>query len=506
MSDIVLELRNITKTFGSLVANDHVSLQVQRGSVHAIVGENGAGKSTLMNIITDILKADSGEILLNGEPVVFKNPTDAAAHGIGMVYQEFMLCNELSVLDNVMLGFEKKRGVFIDKKKIRATVQDICDSYHFPLPLDALIKDLPVAVLQQVEIVKVLYRGAEVIIMDEPTSVLTPQGIEGLFTAIRFLVSKGKTVLFITHKLKEIFAIADYITVLRDGRVVANCVPSEITEAQLCRMMVGRDVELEAEKLPCHPRETVLSVKNLAVKDERGLLRVNHVDFEVRAGEIVGIAGVAGSGQRELVNALCGMVDPEKGSEILLCGENMMDKSVREHMQKGMGYIPQDRMGAGCARNMSLWENCIMGYHICHGFRRKGLVSRQQANQFTEEVLQEFHVKASSIHSRAGELSGGNIQKMIVGREFSQQKKLYIIEDPTRGIDVGAIEFIWRKIIAMASEGAAILLVSHELNEVMQLSDRILVAYNGSLFPGGTHGELSAEQLGILMAGGGENA
>lgn len=502
MSDYVLELRNITKTFGTLIANDHISLRIKRGSVHAIVGENGAGKSTLMNIITDILKADSGEIILNGEPVVFKNPTDAAAHGIGMIYQEFMLCNEFSVLDNIMLGFEETRAGFIDKKKIRSKVQEICDSYHFPLPLDALVKDLPVSVLQQVEIVKVLYRGAEIIIMDEPTSVLTPQGIEGLFSAIRFLVSKGKTVLFITHKLKEIFAIADYITVLRDGRAVADCIPSEITEAELCRMMVGRDVELEAEKLPCMPREAVLTVRNLYVKDDRGLLRVKGVDFEVRAGEIVGIAGVAGSGQRELVNALCGMTEPEKGGEIRLNGELINGKSVRDRMQKGMGYIPQDRMGSGCAKNMTLWENCIMGYHRCHGFKHRGIVNHAQATQFTKEVLQEFNVKASSVSSRAGELSGGNIQKMIVGREFSQQKRLYIIEDPTRGIDVGAIEFIWRKIIAMASEGAAILLVSHELNEVMQLSDRILVAYGGSLSDGGRNGELTAEQIGILMAGG----
>lgn len=502
MTDYILELREITKTFGSLVANDRIDMCVQRGTVHAIVGENGAGKSTLMSILTDIYKADSGEILLNGRSVTFKSPMDAVSHGIGMVYQEFMLCGDLSVLDNIMLGFERTRGIFLDKKKARAEVQAICSKYHFRLPLDALVRDLSVALLQQVEIVKVLYKGAELIIMDEPTSVLTPQGIDGLFEAIRNLIADGKTILFISHKLNEVFEIADNITVLKDGKVVGNCPVSAINKSALCALMVGREVALEAEKLPCNAGDVCLSVQHLSVKAPDGTMRVKDVSFDVRYGEIVGIAGVAGSGQRELVEALYGMCDAEKGGKVLFYGVDLTHASPRKHLLAGMGYVPQDRMGEGCAKNMSLWENAIMGYHISHGFRHKALISRKEANVFTDLIVEDFSVKRKSNADRIGTLSGGNVQKAIVGREFNQDKKLYIMEDPTRGIDVGAIEFIWKKMIDIAHRGAAVLLISHELNEIMQLSDRILVAFDGQLFDGGAHGERSDHELGILMTGG----
>ncbi len=502
MSEPILELINITKSFGTLIANDHINLRVERGKVHALVGENGAGKSTLMNIITDIYKADSGEIRLNGKPVSFVNPMDASAHGIGMIYQEFMLCGDLSVLDNIMLGFEEKTGIFINRKKARARIVKICEDYNFQIPLDAMVKDLPVAVLQQVEIVKVLYKGAEIIIMDEPTSVLTPQGIEGLFDAIRFLVKQGKAVIFITHKLKEVFAIADEITVLKDGRVSGNVLPDEVTEEQLCKLMVGRDVELDATKKECRKGELLLKVRDLRVKDSEGNLRLHGIDLDIHEGEIVGIAGVAGSGQRELVEAIYGMTDTEKGSVIELLGHNMIGKPPREHMMMGMGYIPQDRMGEGCARNMSIWENCIMGYHIRQGFKPRWLVDYKQVGEFTDTVIQEYKVKTKSASDKVNTLSGGNVQTLIVGREFAQDKRLYIIGDPTRGVDIGAIEFIWQKIIDIAQTGAAVLLVSHELREVMQLSDRIKVLFEGRLFDGGGFSELSDKELGILMTGG----
>jgi len=499
----VLQMKNIYKTFVSLIANNNITLNVERGTVHAIVGENGAGKSTLMNILTDIHNPDSGEIILNGEKVKFKDTLDAAKHGIGMVHQEFMLFNGLTVLDNLMMGFEEKiAGIFINKKKTRRRIEEICKKYHFNIPLDKKVDDLAVSMLQQVEIVKVLYKGAEVVILDEPTSVLTPQGIEGLFEAIRFIVEKGKTVIFITHKLKEVFAISDNITVLRNGRVMGNVTPGEINEEELASLMVGREVILKANKKRVQVGAPVLEVKNLQVKDKDDVLRVKGVDFEVRAGEIVGIAGIAGSGQQQLVEALFGLRDPEKGSEIMFLGENILDKSPRERRCMGMGYVPQDRMTSGVNALSSIWENAIMGYHIAHGFNNKIFLNHREIDDFTERVVDNYDVRHQSIYDKVKTLSGGNVQKLVVGREFIQKNALLIIEDPTRGIDVGAIEFIWKKIIEIAASGLGILLIGHELNDVMQLSDRILVIFNGKFSDGGRCNELNEKEIGLLMLGG----
>ena len=500
---VVLELRGICKNFGALAANKNIDLKVRRGTVHAIIGENGAGKSTLMNIISDIYQADAGDILLNGEKVVFKGPMDACAHGIGMVYQEFMLFPDLTVLDNIMMGFEKRRGgIFIDRKKTRAAIEEICRTYHFNIPLDEKVKGLAVAVLQQVEIVKLLYKGADIIILDEPTSVLTPQGIEGLFDAIRFLVGTGKTVLFITHKLKEVMEISDYITVLKNGEVTGNVRPDEVDEAALASLMVGREVILTAQKVEKQVAAPVLEVKGLHVRDNDGNERVKGVDLAVRAGEIVGVAGVAGSGQKELVEALFGLREAQEGRG-LFEGADITSKSCRERRCLGVGYVPQDRLGEGANVEGSIWQNAIMGYHIAHGFKRKLLLDRREIDAFSGQVVKQFAVKTPTLETRVRTLSGGNIQKLIVGREFLQKNKLLIVEDPTRGIDIGAIEFIWKKIIELASEGVGILLVSHELNEVMELSDRIVVMYDGKLFDGGNAGELTEQEIGLLMAGGG---
>lgn len=501
-NDYVLETRKICKNFGALKANDNINLKVKRQTIHAILGENGAGKSTLMNILTNIYKADSGDILINGKIMRFKNPRDAARAGIGMVYQEFMLARELTVLENIIIGYEEGKGPFIDKKENRRKCVELCKKYHLDLPLDEKLTELPVAVLQQIEIAKVLFRGADIIIMDEPTSALTPQGIEGLFLALKELKNQGKTIILITHKLDEIFAVSDVLTIMRDGKLIGTFEPFEINQQQAANLMVGREVVLEAQKVPCHPGKTILNIEKLHVRDSEGIERVKGVDLQVHAGEIVGIAGVAGAGQQFLVEALFGLRNPEKNSRIEFKGENIVGKSPGELRKSGIGYVPQDRISTGCNTKGNLWENAIMGYHRAHGFTPKWRLDRKQANAFTMQVLKTFDVKYQSVEEPIGSLSGGNIQKLIVGREFLQNCDLLIIEDPTRGIDVGAIEYIWAKIIEFAAGGTAILLVSHELNEIMQLSDHIYVMYNGYLRDGGGHGELNENEIGLIMTGG----
>lgn len=497
-----LELKGITKTFGSLVANNSIDLSVRKGEIHAIIGENGAGKSTLMNVLSGIYQPDSGQILINGKPQRFSNATAANRAGIGMVHQEFMLFPELSVLDNVIMGFEQlSMPGIIGRKKSEAAVRDICEKFNFNVPLHARVESLPVAILQQVEIVKVLYHGADIIIFDEPTSVLTPQGIEGLFKAFRALTEKGKTILFITHKLQEVLAVADSITVLKDGQVTCHTTPAETDEKELARMMVGRDVLLNAVRPEKTMGEDTLRVENLRVLDEKGKLRVKDVSFSVKAGEIVGIAGIAGSGERELIAALFGLMPAASGT-VSFEGRNIESLSTRERRKLGIGYVPQDRNAEGANRAAPLWENCMMGYHVAHGFKKSWLIDHKEIFDFTQQVVDNYSVKAGSIHSIVSELSGGNVQKLIVGREFMQDNKLLIIEDPTRGIDIGAIEFIWEKIQQLSAQGVSVLMVSHELNEVMELSDRIMVMYDGKLIEAGLHGEKTEEEIGILMMGG----
>lgn len=501
--DFVLELKGITKRFGSLTANDKITLSVRKGTVHAVIGENGAGKSTLMNVISGLYRPDEGELFVHGKKMDFRNPNHASRAGIGMVHQEFMLFPELSVLDNIMMGYETRRwGIFLNRDKARRRVEAICEEYHFNIPLDEQVQDLSVSMLQQVEIVKILYRGVDIIIFDEPTSVLTPQGIEGLFEAIRFLVKNGKTVLFITHKLKEVMEISDSITVLKNGRYVGTVKPEETDEHGLATMMVGREVILTAQKEDKEQGDVLLQVKHLCVPDHEGREKLKDVSFEIRKGEILGIAGVAGSGQQELVEGLFGLRKCSKG-EVAFDGRDITHLGCREHRLRHIGYVPQDRISEGINREAPLWENAIMGYHIVKGFGNRFILKRKQAISFTEHIIHEFNVKASSPNLKIQTLSGGNIQKLIVGREFLQDNSLLIIEDPTRGIDIGAIEFIWKKIESLAAAGTAILLVSHELNEVMEVSDRILVMYGGQLYDGGLHGEKTETDIGLLMTGGG---
>lgn len=500
--EYVLEMRNINKRFKNLIANNNITFKVRPATVHALIGENGAGKSTLMNILTNIHTPDSGQIYIGGELVEFKNPIDAVRNGIGMVYQEFMTFQGMSVLDNIIVGFEEKNGIFIDYKESRRKVEEICKKYNFNIPLDALVNDLPIATLQQVEIVKVLYRNADIIILDEPTSVLTPQGVQGLFDAIRYLVKQGKTVIFITHKLKEVLEISDEITILKNGKVTGVLSAKETNELELARLMVGREVILQINKPQSKPGDIVLMVNNLQVKDRAGVLRVKNANFKIHAGEIVGICGIAGSGQKALVEALVGLSTAEKDGEIIFCGENIMDESITNRRKRGIGYIPQDRTGIGSNREGTIWENAIMGYHRAKGFKRSHLLDFNDINVFTNKIINEYAVKTQGIGEKIKTLSGGNIQKLIAGREFLQNPKLLIIEDPTRGIDVGSVEFIWNRIIEMAQSGVAVLLISHDLNEVMQLSDRILVMYNASIIEHRNSRALTEEEIGLMMLGG----
>ncbi|WP_353095048.1 ABC transporter ATP-binding protein [Tissierella praeacuta] len=498
----VLEMHNINKKFKDLQANDNITFKVRQGTVHALIGENGAGKSTLMNILTNIQSPDSGNIYVHGELVNFKNPLDAVRHGIGMVYQEFMVFPEMTVLDNIIMGFEQKKGIFIDYKKSRRKVEEICKKYKFNISIDTKVDELPVATLQQVEIIKVLYRNADIIILDEPTSVLTPQGVEGLFNAIRFLVAQGKTIILITHKLKEVLEIADDITVLKNGRVTGNLSAKNTNELELARLMVGREVILQVDKPEPIIGNAVLKVENLSVKDSSGVTRVKNASFNVHAGEIVGISGIAGSGQAELVEALVGLSNCNKDGEILFSGENVIDETIAKRRKMGMGYIAQDRSSVGTNKEGTIWENAIMGYHRAKGFKIKHLLDYKDINIFTNKIVKDYSVKIQGIEDKVKTLSGGNVQKLLVGREFLQEQRLLIIEDPTRGIDVGSVEFIWKRIIEMAEEGVGILLISHELNEVMQLSDRILVMYNGSIIEHKDSRSLTEEQIGLMMLGG----
>lgn len=503
MDDIILEVKHISKYFGTFAANKNIDLKVKKGTVHSIIGENGAGKSTLMNMISGIYQPSQGEIYVKGEKVVFRNPNDATKRGIGMVHQEFMLFPELTILENLMMGFETtKTGRFLDKKKAAADIEEITKKYNFSIPLNQKAEELPVSLLQQVEIVKVLYKGAELIILDEPTAVLTPQGIEGLFAAIRNLTKLGKTIIMITHKLKEVMEISDYITVLKDGEVTGNLLPQETNEEEMASLMVGRKVLFNTTKREKQVGEPILEVKNLTVSDGDGVERVKNVSLTVREGEIVGIAGVAGSGQSELVEAIFGLRKPKSG-DIYYKKELITNKTPREKRQAKIGYVPQDRLATGCSVNGSLMENCIMGYHVAHKFSNPRLVNKKEARGFTEEVEKQFQVKIQDISDAMGTMSGGNIQKAIVGREFLQDNNLLIIEDPTRGIDVGAIEFIWQKIIDISEQGCSVLLVSHELGEIMELSDRILIMYNGEIAGNLPNtADLDEKTVGLYMLGG----
>lgn len=497
----VLELHGITKSFPGVLANDHIDLTLEQGEIHALLGENGAGKTTLMNILYGLYSPDEGEIFVRGRRVEIREPRDAIAQGIGMVHQHFMLVPVLTVTENVMLGVESiKNGIFLDRATAARRIREISEQYGLEVNPQATIKTLPVGVQQRVEIIKLLYREADILILDEPTAVLTPQEVEELFKIIRSLVAQGKSVVFITHKLKEVMAIADRITVLRNGRVVGTTRPAQTTEAQLASMMVGRQVLLRVEKGPARPGETVLEVENLEVMDDRGNPAVRGVSFQVQAGEVLGIAGVQGNGQTELVQALTGL-RPAKSGRVRILDGDVTGASPRHILERGVAHVPEDRLRDGLVLQFPVADNLILNTYYLPPFARAGVLNQPVILSTAEQRVREFDVRTPSAMLPVANLSGGNQQKVIVAREFSRPIQLLIASQPTRGLDVGSIEYIHRRIIQKRDEGCAVLLVSPELDEVMGLADRIAVMYEGKIMGILPADKVSKEEIGLLMAG-----
>ncbi len=497
----VLELRGITKAFPGVLANDHIDLALEQGEIHALLGENGAGKTTLVNILYGLYTPDEGQIMLNGREVQIQDPSDAIDQGIGMVHQHFMLIPVMTVTENVMLGVEPTRnGILLDQAQVAQRIREISQQHGLEVDPETYIEDIPVGVQQRVEIIKVLYRQADTLILDEPTAVLTPQEAEDLFKVLRSLSSQGKSIIFITHKLKEVMALADRITVLRDGRVVGTTTPDETTEVDLAAMMVGREVDLVVRKKPASPDGVVLEVKDLQVLDKRQNLMVNGVSFEVRAGEILGIAGVQGNGQTELVYALTGL-QPIIGGEMRILGERVDHATPRQILEKGVAHIPEDRVRHGLVLSFPVHDNLVLCSYYLPPFAR-GIVTQEESVIATaRNLVEQFDVRTPNVFVPTSTLSGGNQQKVIVAREFSRPIKLLIASQPTRGLDVGSIEYIHNRIIEKRDEGTAVLLVSPELDEIIALSDRIAVMYKGEIVDTVPAPGVNKEYLGLLMAG-----
>ncbi len=497
----VLELRNITKQFPGVLANDHISLTLEQGEIHALLGENGAGKTTLMNVLYGLYHPDEGEIIVRGQPIKLTSPIDAIRAGIGMVHQHFMLVPVFTVAENVMLGDEMVTArSFLARKRAAKRIRDLSTQYGLEVDPEAYVKDLPVGVQQRVEIIKLLYRNADILILDEPTAVLTPQEVNDLFKIIRSLVDQGKSVIFITHKLKEVLAAADRITVLRLGRVVGHTTPAEATEARLAAMMVGREVMLEVQKETAQSGEVVLQIENLEVLDERLNVAVDGVSLEVRAGEVVGIAGVQGNGQTELVEAITSLRTPLEGM-IRILGQDTTHATPRHITELGVAHVPEDRQRDGLVLSYPISANMVLSTYYLPPFAKGVVIQDEAVENAAAERVKQFDVRAPGIQTPVGSLSGGNQQKVIVAREFSRPIKLLVASQPTRGLDVGSIEYIHNRIIQKRDDGVAVLLVSPELDEIMALSDRIAVMYRGRIVAVVDADAATKEYLGLLMAG-----
>ncbi len=496
-----LELQGITKRFGTLVANSNINITVESGEVHSLLGENGAGKSTLMNVLYGLYQADEGQILLDGKVQKFRGPGDAMAAGIGMVHQHFMLIPVFTVAENVVLGNEPTKGFgALDLETARTKVREISERFGFDIDPDARVEDLPVGAQQRVEILKALSRDAKVLVLDEPTAVLTPQETDELMQIMRDLAAAGTSIVFITHKLREVKAVADKITVIRLGKVVGTADPSATAE-ELATLMVGREVDLKVDKEPAKVGEVVLSVEGIKVLDDRDQIAVNGPSFEVHGGEIFAIAGVQGNGQTELAEALVGLRSVEKGSgSIKFNGREIQHLSVRDHLEAGISYVPEDRKKDGLVAEFSIAENMMINGSYAQPFAKGIWIDFEQRDRLTDERIEQFDVRTQSAETLAGKLSGGNQQKVVVARELSRTGNLLIAAQPTRGVDVGSIEFIHERIVAERNEGRAVILISSELDEVLALADRIAVMYRGKII-GIVGADASRETLGKMMAG-----
>lgn len=497
----VLELRGITKRFPGVLANDHIDLTLEKGEIHALLGENGAGKTTLMNILYGLYQPDEGEIIVKGQPVKVHSSNDAIRAGIGMVHQHFMLVPVFTVTENVMLGDEAVRyGQVLDRRGASARIREISEQYNLEVNPATYIKDLPVGVQQRVEIIKLLYREADILILDEPSAVLTPQEIGGLFRIMRSLVEQGKSIIFITHKLKEVTEIADRITVIRRGKVIGSTTPAEADELKLAEMMVGRAVRLDVEKTEAKPGDPILKVENLTVLDDLYNIAVDNVSFDVRSGEILGVAGVQGNGQTELVRALTGLRTAQSG-KINLLGNEITHSSPRTITELGSAHVPEDRQQDGLLLAFSVSDNLVMNTYYQEPFSKGPVLQQKTIQSNADRLIKEFDIRTPNAFVEAGSLSGGNQQKVIVAREFSRPIKFLVASQPTRGLDVGSIEYIHSRIVEKRDQGCAVLLVSTELDEVMGLADRIAVMYRGKIVAILPAQGATKEGVGLLMAG-----
>ncbi len=493
-----IELKGITKKFGALVANDAIDLKVARGEIHAILGENGAGKSTLMNIVYGLVNADSGKIFVEDKEVIINEPADALKYGIGMVHQHFMLIPVFTVAENIALGREQSKGGFLSLDEVKKKIKLLAEEFKFDIDPDALIEDLPVGVQQRVEIIKALIYDAKVLILDEPTAVLTPQETDELLSIMRTLKNKGTSIIFITHKLREVQEVADKITIIRLGKVV-NTVASNTSQEELASMMVGRQVDLAPNKTEVKPGKIILDINKLSVSNSLGRKIIDSLSLQVRAGEILAIAGVQGNGQSELARAIVNLEDHVSGS-IKLDQKEILGITVQDSLREGIAYIPESRELDGLISSFSIVENLILDVHDISPAAKKGRLNSDYINENSAKLVKEFDIRAQSIFDPASSLSGGNKQKVVLARELSREVKLVVASQPTRGLDVGSIEFVYEKLLAERSANRAILLISSELDEVLELADRIAVIYKGEIV-GEVGPDVSREKLGLMMAG-----
>ena len=497
----ILELRGITKRFPGVLANDQIDLTLNKGEIHALLGENGAGKSTLMNILYGLYDPDEGEIFVNGKEINVTSPRDAIKSGIGMVHQHFMLIPVFTVTENVMLGDETTRlGGFLDRKSSAARIREISNEYSLEVDPNSYVRDLPVGVQQRVEIIKLLYREADILILDEPTAVLTPQEVDELFTIMRSLVKGGKSIIFITHKLREVLTFADRITVIRGGKVVGTTTPKEADQNQLATMMVGREVLLEVNKKPANVKDTILEAEDLVILDDLNHVAVKNISFNVHAGEILGVAGVQGNGQTELVKAITGLSHPVEG-KLTLQGKDIRKASPRIITELGSAHIPEDRQRDGLVLSATVADNLVLNTYYLNPFASRVFIQEDAVLINAEKIIDNFDIRTPSPLIPVGSLSGGNQQKVIVGREFSRPINFLVASQPTRGLDVGSIEYIHNRLLEKRDDGCAILLVSTELDEVLELSDRIAVMFNGEIIAIVDAEGATKEQIGLLMAG-----